>query len=193
MNSPVISQVSDIEELDELLGARPILPTESAKAYGVLTQKIRAAVCPRDIIEEILVRDAIDLTWEIQRLKNFKSQLILFEKVENIKFALDKIFGQYGYDPKLCEEFSKNNPLAIKAMKAVLATRGHDLTVFDIIAYRQHLEKFERLDRQIFQAEARRAAHLKEVDRRRSALANQMRETIFALEKSEAVDGDTGE
>jgi len=191
MTSPHTSYSININELDEILGARPILPTESAKAYDVLTDKFREAVVPRDIVEEILVRDAIDLTWEIQRLKDFKCQLMLFERAENIKAVLDKIFGTYGYDPKLCEAYAENNPLAIKTMKTELATRGYDVSIFDAISYRRQLDEFAQLDRQILQAEARRAAHLKEVDRHRSALADQMRETFLAIDKSRAADDDT--
>ena len=189
MTPPDTSYNIDINELDKILGPRPILPTESENAYDALTDKFREAVTPKDIIEDILARDAIDLTWEVQRLKNFKLQLTIYERAENIRSALDQILGPSVFEPKVIEEFVRYNPAAIKTIKAELAKRGHDISIIEALTYRRQLDKFERLDRQISQAEARRAAHLKEVDRHRSALAHQMREAVLAIDKRMATDG----
>lgn len=182
------SLADELNQLEEILGSRPILPTENSKAYDELTRKFRDAVLPQDIIEDILTRDAIDLTWEIQRLKDFKFQLTLYERAEHMKRVLDKLLGPFGYEPKIIEQFLVGNPLAVKTMKTELAKRGHNLSIFDAVTYQHHIDKIERIDRQILQAEARRAAHLKEVDRHRAVLAQQLREATWALEDNSAAE-----
>ena len=41
----------------------PLVAGESAESYASLGARAVAAVKPRDFIEEILLRDVVDLTW----------------------------------------------------------------------------------------------------------------------------------
>jgi hypothetical protein len=54
----------------------PLLPGEDEAEYARLTAQFIAAAKPRDFIEEILVRDVIDLSWEILRLRRLKAGLL---------------------------------------------------------------------------------------------------------------------
>ena len=68
------------KDLDAILGKSPVLPSEDSRAYEKLNDQFREAVNPHDIIEEILVRDVVDIAWEIQRLKDYKKQLLQAER-----------------------------------------------------------------------------------------------------------------
>jgi len=57
------------------LGPAPLLDGEDTAAYKKLHKRVIAAVRPTDILEEIWVRDAVDLTWEIFRLRRLKAAL----------------------------------------------------------------------------------------------------------------------
>ena len=54
----------------------PLLPGEGGAEYAKLTAQLLAAAKPRDFIEEILARDAIDLSWEVLRLRRLKAGLL---------------------------------------------------------------------------------------------------------------------
>jgi hypothetical protein len=56
-------------DLQSLFGPVPLLAGEDASAYEALKGQIRAAVAPKDVIEEIWVRDVLDLLWETMRLR----------------------------------------------------------------------------------------------------------------------------
>src|SRR5262249_60437706 len=48
---------------------------EDAATYAQLAARIRAAVAPANIIEEIWARDVADLTWDVVRLRRLKAGL----------------------------------------------------------------------------------------------------------------------
>jgi hypothetical protein len=48
---------------------------EDAAAYAQLAARIRAAVAPANVIEEIWARDVADLTWDVVRLRRLKAGL----------------------------------------------------------------------------------------------------------------------
>jgi hypothetical protein len=183
-------QPININDLDAMLGPRPTLPSEDHKAYDQLTYKFREAIAPQDIIEEILIRDAIDITWEIQRLKDFKKQLLHMQRDESLKKILESLFGYNGYDTPLYEKWRNNDPTAVKAINDLLAKKGLNPSVIDSFGFRSQLDNIERFDRLIMQAEVRRSAHLREVDRHRSSLAELMRNTIARIEKERVIDHD---
>ena len=183
------SQTSlSINDLDAILGKRPILPNESSEAYDKLTYQFRVAVDPKDFIEEILVRDAIDLTWEIQRLKDFKKQLLHSEREGSLKTLLHKLLGHGGYDEKLYKKWQEGDKVAIKSVNDFLHEKGLDPSAIDAFSFKAQLDNIERYDRLIMQAEARRVAHLREVDRHRVALAAIMRDTIEAIEDGKTIE-----
>ena len=183
------SQTSlSINDLDAILGKRPILPNESSEAYDKLTYQFRMAVDPQDFIEEILVRDAIDLTWEIQRLKDFKKQLLHSEREGSLKALLLKLLGHGGYDEKLYKKWQEGDKVAIKSVNDFLHEKGLDPSAIDAFSFKAQLDNIERYDRLIMQAEARRVAHLREVDRHRVALAAIMRDTIEAIEDGKTIE-----
>jgi hypothetical protein len=54
----------------------PLLPGEDEAEYAKLTARFLASAKPRDFIEEILARDAIDLSWGILRLRRQEAGLL---------------------------------------------------------------------------------------------------------------------
>lgn len=56
-------------------GPPPLLDGEDAAVYDDLYARVAAAVRPADILEEIWVRDTVDLTWEVFRLRRLKVAL----------------------------------------------------------------------------------------------------------------------
>jgi hypothetical protein len=59
-----------------LLGPRPLIDGEDETNYEVILERISADVAPADFVEEIWVRNVVDLVWDSVRLRRLKSQLL---------------------------------------------------------------------------------------------------------------------
>jgi hypothetical protein len=60
----------------DLLGAPPLVGGEDAAAYDELLARVAGAVAPADVLEEMWVRDVVDLAWETLRLRRLKALLL---------------------------------------------------------------------------------------------------------------------
>jgi hypothetical protein len=66
---------------DSLFGPPPLLQDENAADYEKLSRRVLHFFKPRNIIEELLVRDYVDLTWNLFRLRKLETEN--FEGVAN--------------------------------------------------------------------------------------------------------------
>ena len=64
--------------IDRVVAIAPaqLLPGEKRTDYVDVALRIVRAAQPRDAIEEFLVRDAVDLTWEVLRLRRVKAGIL---------------------------------------------------------------------------------------------------------------------
>ena len=69
-----LSPVSDAINRVITLAPAPLLPGEKQADYADVAVRVVRAAKPRDAIEEFLIRDVVDLTWEILRLRRIKSR-----------------------------------------------------------------------------------------------------------------------
>ena len=60
----------------DIFGPAPLIEGEDAAAYDELLVRISAAVKPADILEDIWVREIVDLVWGAFRLRRFKASPI---------------------------------------------------------------------------------------------------------------------
>ena len=57
----------------DFFGPARLIPGEDPEAYKALQTRVAAAVAPTDVLEEIWVRDVVDLVWETLRLRRLKT------------------------------------------------------------------------------------------------------------------------
>jgi hypothetical protein len=80
-----------------LFGSPPLFEGEDAAAYDELLARVSSAVNPSDVIEEIWVRDIVDLTWEIFRWRRLKAEVLAIEvprvTVASFMDSFEKIEG----------------------------------------------------------------------------------------------------
>ena len=69
----------------------PLLPGEDGTEYAEFTGQFLAVAKPRDFIEEILARDAIDLSWEILRLRRLKAGLLRMACSDGVRSVAGKL------------------------------------------------------------------------------------------------------
>ena len=70
------SAVGDVLDRVVTIATAPLLPGEKQADYSDVAVRIVRAANPRDAIEEFLIRDGIDLTWEILRLRRVKTGIV---------------------------------------------------------------------------------------------------------------------
>src|SRR6516225_5193537 len=73
----------------------PLLPGEKEADYAEIAGRIVGASGPRDAIEEFLVRDVVDLTWEILRLRRIKAGMLRASMSAGVGKVLDAVGYTY--------------------------------------------------------------------------------------------------
>lgn len=189
-------------------GPPPLIQGEDGGAYDKLLARVSAAVKPVDILEEIWVHDVVDLEWEVLRLRRLKVALMTASASKALRTVLDRLLDEETDDTdeetsdiddetgdpdeetddtewdtsRLAKEWVRRNPDAIKEVDRILAST--DLTMDAVRAemLSANIEHVERIDRMIAMVEARRNAALREVDRHRATLGQELRSTVREIE-----------
>jgi len=151
-----------------LLGPRPLIDGEDGTNYDVILERISADVAPEDFVEEILVRNVVDLVWDSVRLRRLKSQRLHAAAHQGLERVLTPLLGWLSAD-KLSGKWASGDEEAISQVEALLGRAG--LTIDDVMAQTlaARIDDVERIDRMVIIAEARRDAVLREIRARRLA------------------------
>ena len=197
--SSVVSSTG-VDALERVIGIAPspLLPGETEADYRDVAQRIVAAARPKDAIEEFLTRDVIDLTWDILRLRRLKAGLLRGSTGSGVTRCMDTLGyderkGCHGAARRLGERWASGEKGARDEVAAHL--RNAQLSIEDVVAeaMESKIDTFERIDRMLASAEARRNNALREIDRHREALGAAMRLAIDEVQDAKFRDVETGE
>jgi len=142
---------------------------EDAATYAQLAARIRAAVAPANIIEEIWARDVADLTWDVVRLRRLKAGLYTIGAGDGMAQLLGGL-EQYAITGKLkARDWAARKPAALAEVNAQLSTAGLDMGDVATSTFAARIDQFDRIERMLAAAEVRRAAALHAIDNRRAA------------------------
>ena len=167
----------DIAELEELLGPPPLLPNESLVDYEGLKARLRAKIVPQDVLEEIWLRDILDLQWEVLRMRRLKARLLGNSSPIGLESLLHRRV-YYTEKEKLVEGWGRGDMDTVKDVEAILKSRGLSRDDVDAHSLLKRLEPLESIDRMISQAEARRNNALREIERSRDVAARRLRAAL---------------
>ncbi len=188
-----LSPVSAVINRVVAIAPAPLLPGEQEVEYVTHVARFVAVAKPRDAIEEILTRDAIDLTWEILRLRRMKVGLLRASMGSGIR----RVMSSLGYNAVSAVEIATRWAAGEKTAKneVAAALKKAQLTMEDVIAktLEDRIDPFERFDRMLASSEARRNNALREIERHRAALGAAVRQAIDEVQDAEFRDVDTGE
>jgi hypothetical protein len=106
-----------------LFGPAPLIEGEDPAAYDELLARICAAVNPANILEEIWVRDVVDLVWEALRLRRLKAKLMIAAAYRGLERVLDPLVDWTVRD-NLVEGWVAREPNAVEQVDKVLASAG---------------------------------------------------------------------
>jgi len=169
------------QEVD-FFGPPPLIPGEERTAYETLWRRVTAAVIPRDVLEEILVREFVDHVWETIRLRRLKA------------YILRKAFEQQRerYEDSLAKMDDEEVLVVARAfdkLGLLSQTSGTDISE----TFVGKLDQVERVDRLLASVEARRNNTLREIDHHRATLGAALRAEVEDVEDAEFTDVETGQ
>lgn len=181
-------------QIAELLGESPLILGEDENEYWNLCAQFASAIQPKDFVEWVWVRDILDLTWEIRRLRRLKAAYlreqcwIRFE----IRFHTNRWFepkyddysdeDMRGMVEDLRIDWRKGDPEALQEFKRIMADHGTDMDALTSdIAIGSDSVEFVRADRMIERVEKRRGLLLREIERRRDGIARRLKDTSIEL------------
>lgn len=171
----------DRVELPMLFGPPPLFDGEDTKIYDQLLKEISTAVTPADIFEDIWVRDVVDLTIEVLRLRRLKASLMTANAYKGLTETLSPLVGRMQAET-LAEGWAARKSDVVEEVTKTLTSAG--LTIDSIMAqtFSLKLNDMERIEHMIALAEARRNATLREIDRHRQTLGQKLRRAAQQLE-----------
>jgi hypothetical protein len=177
------------EEIRVLLGPSWIVEGEDVQLYEDLLASVGAAVKPMDLIDWMLLKDFVDLAWEIQRNRRNRESLMRLGRVAAMKSILASImlwrppsYGDRDEPTVLAVNWFNGEEKAVKRVEDLLAQTGlseSDVTAQTLAA---NAAEFARLDARDELYQSRRNSLLKQIERRRAGWAKQIRrasETII--------------
>jgi hypothetical protein len=167
-----------------LFGPPPLLEGEDTAAYDELLVRISGAVKPADILEEIWVRDVVDLVWEAFRLRRLKANLMTVVAHEGLRKILETLID-WSDASDLAQAWATREPGAIKQVDELLASAGFTMDAVMAQTLSLKLDDIDRIDQMIATAEGRRNAILREVDRHRTTWGQNVRRAVQQIEASE--------
>lgn len=191
-------QASIPPHLEFLFNDRLLLPGENENHYDALRDGIIQHVKPVDIIEVMWVKDIVDLVWEAKRLRRWRNQALVHGRVEAAAELMRPAFqrtnsvhieGITGPSVEaLAEGWAIGNARSIEQVDKYLQERNLGPEDVTARAYLLSLPQMERIDRQLFLAEQRRDALLREIERKRAAFAQRMRTAATDILDVEDID-----
>jgi hypothetical protein len=167
-----------------LFGPPPLLEGEDTAAYDEFLARISGAVKPADILEEIWVRDVVDLVWEAFRLRRLKANLMTAVAHKGLRDILETLID-WSDAKDLAQAWARREGGAIKQVHELLASAGLTMDAVMAQTLSLKLDDIDRIDRMIANAEGRRNAILREVDRHRTIWGQNVRRAVQQIEAAE--------
>jgi hypothetical protein len=155
-------------DIRSVLGKPLLLEGEDPEAYDRLFLAIDQSVQPADALEEIWVRDLVDATWEVERLRGAKSSLLRANAYKGLEELL-KPLVEAGPET-MAKLYAKREKNAVKEVKLLLAEAGLDERAIIAQTLAVKIREVEAIDFLITRAEARRIAVTREIERHREVI-----------------------
>jgi hypothetical protein len=195
------------EAVRPLLGPSWIVEGEDPNLYEELLGRVGAAVGPRDIIDWLLVKDAVALTWQIHRSRRLQDGLVRSARRDAMERLLliawpgsDKRPDRDGVKDSYAKQLTDQWFLGAKSAKRDIVNilKGTGLSTDDIAVQALSIkaEELDRLDLQNEGCEHRRDAILLQIERRRrgwSKVVKHASEEIIDAEFTETPMSTNGE
>jgi hypothetical protein len=174
-----------LEEVRKLLGPSYALEGEDQKGYEELLRRVGYAVQSYDIIDWLLVKDVVDLTTQVHRLRHHRERILQLARGKAMANILDEleileeeeeesiqesIWERRDRMKRLALEWLSGNDEATKYVLGLL--EGAGLSARDVIeqATLDQATELDRIDDRIGSYERRRDSLLQQIERRHAGV-----------------------
>jgi hypothetical protein len=173
------------ENIRSLLGTAWILEGENAELYEALLARIAAEMQPVDLIEWLLLKDIVALTWDIQRSRHHRNSIMRLARRQAMERVLSLVLEKRSVAAEFIDDRAQAVQLAadwfngdkktIKAVDQLLTQAGLSMT--DVTAQALSIRSGEigRIEERNDRCEQRRDAILRQIERRRAGLGSGVR------------------
>jgi hypothetical protein len=171
----------DRDEHLTLFGPPQLFDGEDPKIYDQLLTQVSTTVMPEDIFEDIWVRDVVDLTIEVFRLRRLTANLMKANAYKGLSETLAPLVGRLQAET-LAEGWVARKSDVVEEVNKTLTSAG--LRTDSILAqtFSLKLNDIERIEHMTALSEARRNATLREIERHRQTLGQKLRRAAQQLE-----------
>jgi hypothetical protein len=169
-------------QITTFAGPPALIAGESPADYDELHARVYQALRPSDIIEQIWIRDVVDLVWEVFRLRRLRANLMAAAAYQGMLQILEPLFDAPG---SFAKRWARREESAVQRVEAALAKAGLTMDAVAAASFSARIGDFERLDRLMTAAEGRRNAALHELERHRAGFALRLRRTLQDVEDAE--------
>jgi len=155
---------------------------EDAQGYDELLAQVRRALTPRDVMEEMWIRDVVDLAWDSFRLRRLKANLLRVRASNAVWDVLGPLVRN-AYD--LAQKWHARDEAAVRTVDAALKSAGMSMDAVMAATLREEIDEIERIEAMIANTETRRGVGLREIERYRASFAEKLREALESVENSD--------
>jgi hypothetical protein len=170
----------DRAEHTTLFGPPPLFDGED-EIYDQLVIEISTAVTPADIFEDMWIRDVVDLTLEVFRLRRLTANLMKANAYKGLSETLAPLVGRSQAET-LAEGWAARKSDVVEEVDRTLTSAGLTTDVILAQTFSLKVNEIERIQHMTALAEARRNATLREIDRHRQTLGQKLRRAAQQLE-----------
>ncbi len=175
MNTPEGEDLSLLKILP-LLGPHWTIDGEDQELYLRLLCEVGRAIGPRDIIDWLLIKDVVALTWDIQRGRRYCQSLMRLRKRHALEKVLMSLMPEHRVTlggrrineaAQLARHWAERDESATKYVESLL--RINSLSMADAAAQTSSDEafNFDRIEARAGRCEDRRNKLLMQIERRR--------------------------
>ena len=150
----------------------PLATGEDPATYDDLLTRVVAAVKPNGVIEDLCVRDVADDSWEVLRLRRYKAGYLAACRRDGMVIVLAGLGETMSHT--MAQRWAAREPTALGDVRERMTDAGLGDDAVMGSAFAKHINEFDRIERLIGLAMARRAATLREIARHRAELAEQL-------------------
>jgi hypothetical protein len=168
-----------------VLGPPPLTSLDDPAAYARLEAALTAEVQPKGVLEQLRLRDVANLVWEAQRLRRARAVALALARRDAIVRLLylgRRPGPRFVDEERTAADYLDSDAAAAAVLGDALQRLGLDESAIDATALQIALDPVERLDRLIFQAEQRRDAVLRDLQRAQDARAQALAEAAEAID-----------
>jgi hypothetical protein len=194
------SKLRRTSELARFLGDAPLVGDERQEEYDSFFAAIVSKLTQPDVINELYVKDFVDLSWQIRRerliladiIRLFQKEVVLdllkttYSKLSGPPESLTTVYRILGADRDAQRWLG--DPVARKEIDADLKARGYSPSKVLAQAYLKGAAEIEAVEQRIASYEVRRMMALREIERRNEKSAKQLKRAT-----ADIIDGEFNE